>query len=117
MKTAIFKGYDEEGEIWAIGKAYGSGNTKTKFICQIEPTKEIIDEYERRKNVFGNRRKKHGYIGELIRSNDKPLFIFWIENDAQIRRFNEFVLAENAQKLFEIIEWETKYESWKRIFK
>lgn len=61
--------------------------------------------------------KKHGCIGELIRSNDKPLFIFWVENDAQIRRFNEFVLSENPQKLFEIIEWETKHESWKRIFK
>lgn len=48
--------------------------------------------------------KKHGCIGELIRSNDKPLFIFWVENDAQIRRFNEFVLAENPQKLFEIIK-------------
>ena len=48
MKTAIFKGYDEEGEVWAIGKAYGSGDTETKFICPIEPTKEIIDEYENR---------------------------------------------------------------------
>lgn len=57
MKTAIFKGYDEKGEIWAIGKAYGSGDTETKFICQIEPTKEIIDEYERRKHVFDNTRK------------------------------------------------------------
>ena len=58
MKTAIFKGYDEEGEIWAIGKAYGSGDTETKFICPIEPKKEIIDEYERRENVFSNSRKK-----------------------------------------------------------
>lgn len=39
--------------------------------------------------------KKHGCIGELIRSNDKSLFIFWVENDAQISRFNEFVLAED----------------------
>ena len=58
MKTTIFKGYDEEGEVWAIGKVYGSGDTETKFICPIEPTKEIIDEYERRKNVFDNSRKK-----------------------------------------------------------
>lgn len=42
----------------AIGKVYGSGDTETKFICPIEPTKEIIDEYERRKNVFDNTRKK-----------------------------------------------------------
>lgn len=58
MKTAIFKGYDEEGEVWAIGKVYSSGDTETKFICPIGPKKEIIDEYERRKNVFDNRRKE-----------------------------------------------------------
>lgn len=50
MKTAIFKGYNEEGEVWAIGRVYGSGDTETSFVCRIEPTKEIIDEYERRKN-------------------------------------------------------------------
>lgn len=60
--------------------------------------------------------KKLGYIEELIKK-DKPLFIFWVENEEQISRFNEFVLAENPQKLFEIIEWETKHESRKRIFK
>lgn len=58
MKTTIFKGYDEDGEVWAIGKTYGSVDTETKFICQIEPTKEIIAEYERRKNVFDNKREK-----------------------------------------------------------
>lgn len=60
--------------------------------------------------------KKLGCIGKLIKK-DKPLFIFWVENEEQISRFNEFVLAENPQKLFEIIEWETKHESRKRIFK
>lgn len=58
MKTTIFKGYDEDGEVWAIGKTYGSGDTETKFICPITPTKEIIDEYERRKNVFDNEGKE-----------------------------------------------------------
>lgn len=58
VKTTIFKGYDEEGEVWAIGKVYGSGDTETKFICPIEPTKEIIDEYERRKNVYANKGTK-----------------------------------------------------------
>lgn len=58
MKTAIFKGYDEDGEIWAIGKSYGENDYKTKFICPIEPTKEIVEEYERLKNVFDNSGKK-----------------------------------------------------------
>lgn len=62
MKTVIFKGYDEDGEVWAIGKTYGSGDTETKFICPITPTKEIIAEYERRENVFynqGKEKRKH----------------------------------------------------------
>ena len=58
MKTIIFKGYSEDDVVWAIGKAYGSGETETKFICPIEPTKEIIEEYERRKDVHCNTRKK-----------------------------------------------------------
>lgn len=59
--------------------------------------------------------KRLGRIGELIKNNKQSLLIFWVENDAQIRRFNEFVLAETPQKLFEIIEWEINYESWKRM--
>lgn len=58
MKTIIFKGYSEDDVVWAIGKTYGSGETETKFICPIEPTKEIIEEYERRKDVHCNTRKK-----------------------------------------------------------
>lgn len=46
MKTAIFKGYDEEGEVWAVGKTYGSGETETKFICPIEPIGAFLDKYK-----------------------------------------------------------------------
>lgn len=40
---------------------------ETKFICPIEPTKELVEEYERRKNVFDNNGKKvrkHWKIGK-----------------------------------------------------
>lgn len=56
----IFKGYSEEGEVWAIGKVYGSEDTETTFICPITPTQEMVDEYERRKNVFDNNGKESG---------------------------------------------------------
>lgn len=48
--------------------------------------------------------KRHGFIGELITNNKHSLFIFWVENDAEIRRFEKKVVAEDPQRLFEIME-------------
>jgi len=76
MKTAIFKGYDEDGEVWAIGKTYGENDYETKFICPIEPTKEIVEEYERRKNVFDNNGKKSSDTLENWQEMTKSFFIY-----------------------------------------
>lgn len=67
MKTTIFKGYSEGQEVWAIGKVYGLGETETSFVCQIEPTKEIVEEYERQKNVFIDSGKKKRVFGWALR--------------------------------------------------
>lgn len=58
VETTIFKGYRNGKEVWAIGKTYGQGETETKFICEVEPTKEVLSEYGKQKNVYNNARKK-----------------------------------------------------------
>lgn len=55
----ILKGYSKDGEIYAISKKYGSGETETRFICEVEGTAEIKAEYERQKNVCNHKRKKN----------------------------------------------------------
>lgn len=55
--------------------------------------------------------KRHGYIGELIKNNKQSLFIFWVENDAQIRRFKDGVVLEDQQGLFEVIEMVIRHEN------
>ena len=57
VETTIFKGYRNGKEVWAIRKVYGSNDTATDFVCEIEPTLEIIAEYRKQKNVFDNTRK------------------------------------------------------------
>lgn len=115
MKTAIFKGYDEDGEVWAIGKSYGENDYETKFICPIEPTKEIVEEYERLKNVFDNSGKKVGYIGRLTRSDENFLYIFKVENETEIKRFNEKIVVYSVFELLNFIERVCENEKWKRI--
>lgn len=61
--------------------------------------------------------KRHGFIGELISSNKHSLFIFWVENDAQIRRFKKKCVAEDPQRLFEIMEMVIRHENRKRMEK
>jgi hypothetical protein len=39
------------------------------------------------------------------------LFIFWVENDAEIRRFEKKVVAEDPQRLFEIMEMVIRHEN------
>lgn len=58
VETTIFKGYRNGQEVWAVHKIYGSGETATDFICEVQPTKEIISEYRNQKNVFDNQRKE-----------------------------------------------------------
>lgn len=58
VETTIFKGYRNGQEVWAIRKVYGSGETQTEFLCEIEPTKEIIAEYGKQKNVCDNNKAK-----------------------------------------------------------
>lgn len=55
--------------------------------------------------------KRHGFIGELITNNKHSLFIFWVENDAEIRRFEKKVVAEDPQRLFEIMEMVKRHEN------
>lgn len=59
--------------------------------------------------------KKHGYIGELIKNNKTSLFVFWIDNETQLKRFRDGCIAENPQELFEIIDAVVKHENRKRI--
>lgn len=68
-ETIIYKGYSENGIVWAIGKNYGGGETETKFICEVSANEEIMKEYERQKNVFNNRRKEaRGTCGDSASS-------------------------------------------------
>lgn len=55
--------------------------------------------------------KRHGFIGELILSNKHSLFIFWVENDAEIRRFEKKFVSEDPHRLFEIMEMVKKHEN------
>ena len=55
--------------------------------------------------------KRHGFIGELIVNNKHSLFIFWVENDAEIRRFEKKVVAEDPHRLFEIMEMVIRHEN------
>lgn len=55
--------------------------------------------------------KKHGFIGELIASNKHSLFIFWVENEAEIRRFEKKAIAKDPQRLFEIMEMVIRHEN------
>lgn len=66
VETTIFKGYRNGKEVWAIGKNYGSGETETKFICEIVPTKEVIEEYRKQKNVCNNKRKEKGASSRVV---------------------------------------------------
>lgn len=67
VETTIFKGYRNGQEVWAIRKVYGEGETATDFICEIEPTKEILTEYRKQKDVYNDtRKKKRGNRGNSI---------------------------------------------------
>ena len=68
VETTIFRGYRNGKEVWAIRKVYGSGDTSTDFICEVEPTKEIIQRYREEKNVYNHKRKKGGVLRRLFNS-------------------------------------------------
>lgn len=55
--------------------------------------------------------KRHGFIGELITNNKHSLFIFWVENDAEIRRFEKKFVSEDPHRLFEIMEMVKRHEN------
>lgn len=72
VETTIFKGYRNGQEVWAIKKVYGSGETKTEFLCEIQPSKEIISEHRKQKNVCIDERKKK--LSSLWVANQKKKF-------------------------------------------
>lgn len=55
--------------------------------------------------------KRIGFIGELIVNSKYSLFIFWVENDAEIRRFEKKVVTDEPQRLFEIMEMVKRHEN------
>lgn len=59
--------------------------------------------------------KRVGYIGKLARSDQSFLFIFRVENETEIRRFQQKVVVEGLERLFEIIEMVVKHERGTRI--
>lgn len=55
----ILKGYDNGREVWAVAHTYGSGETAETFFCYLDPSADVLREYERAKNVHINTRKKN----------------------------------------------------------
>lgn len=59
--------------------------------------------------------KKVGYIGRLTRSEENFLYIFKVENETEIKRFNEKIVVYSVFELLNFIERVCENEKWKRI--
>lgn len=60
VEITIYKGYKDGKEVYAVGRECGQDDYKTSSICPINPTSEVLKEYERQRNVYNNTRRKAG---------------------------------------------------------
>ncbi len=56
-----------------------------------------------------------GYIGKLARNDQKFLYIYQVNNETEIKRFQQKVVVEGLERLFELIEMVVKHERGTRI--
>lgn len=54
-------------------------------------------------------------MGKLARNDQKFLYIYQVNNETEIKRFQQKVVVEGLERLFEIIEMVVRHERGTRI--